>query len=59
MSVLNDIFQVNHGDVDRIIRVEFAPGQDDSTLLEATNVLVNILRRGRMGNRFEELIELD
>ncbi len=56
---LYDVIQVDEGSFDTILQVEFAPGQDDNTLLEAIKILVDVLRQGRLGNRFEELVSLN
>ena len=56
---LHDVIRVDDETSDSLIRVEFAPGQDDKTLLDALHALVNTLRRGRAGNRFEEVVEVE
>ena len=56
---IHDVIQVDVESFDTILKVEFALGQEDYTLLEATKILIDVLRQGRLGNRFEELIALN
>ncbi len=44
---------------DMITDIEFSAEQNDSTILEVINRMTRILRRGRLGNRFEEVVALE